>query len=68
METRLYDPSTTWRPGLKTTLAPEDEYCILLLFLQAIILIMGIALINAKAKSVIVLAIILFSSSIEGDS
>ena len=37
---------------VKTTLAPEDEYCFLLLLLQAIIIIMGIALINAKAKSV----------------
>ena len=53
---------------VKTILAPEDEYCFLLLLLQAIVIIMGIALINAKAKSVIVFAIILFSWSIEGDS
>ena len=51
----------------KTILAPEDEYCFLLLLLQAIVIIMGIALINAKAKSVIVFAIILFSWAIEGD-
>ena len=37
---------------VKTTLAPEDEYCFLLLLLQAIVIIMGIALINAKAKYV----------------
>ena len=53
---------------VKTTLAPEDEYCFLLLLVQAIVIIMGIALINAKAKSVIVFAIILFSWGIEGDS
>ena len=53
---------------VKTTLAPEDEYCFLLLLLQAIVIIMGIALISAKAKSVIVFAIILFSWGIEGDS
>ena len=54
---------------VKTILAPEDEYCFLLLLLQAIvIIIMGIALINAKAKSVIVFVIILFSWGIEGDS
>ena len=53
---------------MKTTLAIEDEYCFLLLLLQAIVIIMGIALINAKAKSVIVFAIILFSWGIEGDS
>ena len=53
---------------VKTTLAPEDEYCFLLLLLQAIVIIMGIALITAKAKSVIVFAIILFSWGIEGDS
>ena len=46
---------------VKTILEPEDEYCFLLLLLQAIIIIMGIALINAKVKSVIVFAIILFS-------
>ena len=40
-------------------MAPEDECCFLL---QAIIIIMGTALINAKPKSVIVFAII------EGDS
>ena len=40
----------------------------LLLLLQAIIIIMSIALINAKAKSFIVFAIIFFSWSIEGDS
>ena len=53
---------------VKTILAPKDEYCFLLLLLQAIVIIMGIALINAKAKSVIVFAIILFSWGIEGDS
>ena len=53
---------------VKTTLAPEDEYCFLLLLLQATVIIMGIALINAKAMSVIVFAIILFSWAIEGDS
>ena len=53
---------------VKTTLAPEGEYCFLLLLLQAIVIIMGIALINAIAKSVIVFAIILFSWGIEGDS
>ena len=47
--------------------APEDEYCFLLLLLQDIVIIMGIALINAKAKSVI-FAIIMFSWGIEGDS
>ena len=50
---------------VKTILAPEDEYCFLLLRLQAVVIIMGIALINAKAKSVIVFAIILFSWGIE---
>ena len=40
----------------------------LLLLLQAIVIIMGIALINAKVKSVIVFAIISFSWGIEGDS
>ena len=49
------------------TLAPEDEE-FLLLQLQAIVIIVGIALINAKAKSVIVFAIILFSWDIGGDS
>ena len=51
---------------VKTILAPEDEYCFcfLLLLLQAIVIIMDIALINAKAKSVI----ILFPWGIEGDS
>ena len=53
---------------VKTILAPEDKYCFLLLLLQAFVIIMGIALINAKAKSVIVFAIILFSWGIEGDS
>ena len=53
---------------VKTILAPEDEYCFLLLLLQAIIIIMGVVIINAKEKSVIVFAIILFSWSIEGDS
>ena len=53
---------------VKTILAPDDEYCFLLLLLQAIVIIMGIASINAKAKSVIVFAIILFSWGIEGDS
>ena len=55
-------------PPVKTILVPEDEYCFLLLLLQAIVIIIGIALINAKAKSVIVFAIILFSWGIEGDS
>ena len=49
-------------------MAPEDKCCFLFLLLQAIVIIMGIALINAKAKSVIVFAIILFSWGIEGDS
>ena len=40
----------------------------LLLLLQAIVIIMGIALINAKARSVIVFAIILFLWDIEGNS
>ena len=40
----------------------------LLLLLQAIVITLGIALIIAKAKSVIVFAIILFSWGIEGDS
>ena len=53
---------------VKTTLTSEDEYCLLLLLLQAIVIIMGIALINAKTKSVIVFAIILFSWGIEGNS
>ena len=46
--------------SVKTVLALEDEYCFLLLLLQAIVIIMGIALINAKAKSVMMFAIILF--------
>ena len=46
---------------VKTVLAPEDEYRFLLLILQAIVIIMDIALINAKAKSVIVFVIMLFS-------
>ena len=53
---------------VKTILTHEDEYCFLLLLLQAIVIMMGIALINAKAKSVIIFAIILFSWDIEGDS
>ena len=53
---------------VKTTLAPKDEYCFSLLLLQAIVIIMAIALISAKAKSVIVFAILLFSWGIEGDS
>ena len=53
---------------VKTILALEDEYCFLLLLLQTIVILMGTALINAKAKSVIVFAIILFSWGIEGDS
>ena len=53
---------------VKTILALEDEYCFLLLLLQDVVIIMGIALINAKAKSVIVFAIILFSWNIERDS
>ena len=53
---------------VRTILAPEDEYCFLLLLLKAIVIIMGIGLINAKAKPVIVFAIILFSWGIEGDS
>ena len=40
----------------------------LMLLLQAIVIIMGIALINAKTKSVIVFAIILFSWGLEGDT
>ena len=52
--------------AVKTILVPEDEYCFLLLLLQAIVIIMGIALINAK--SVIIFAIILFLWGIEGDS
>ena len=40
----------------------------LLLLLRAIVIILGIALINEKSKSVIVFAIILLSSGIEGDS
>ena len=52
---------------VKTILALEDEYCFLLLLLQAIVIIMGIALISSKAKSVIVFAIISFSWGI-GDS
>ena len=47
--------------------SPEDEHCFLLLFLQAIVIIMGIALINAKAKSVIIFPILLFSWGIEED-
>ena len=38
---------------VRTILALEDEYCFLLLLLQAIVIIMGIGLINAKAKPVI---------------
>ena len=53
---------------VKTIMAPEDRYWFLLLLLEAIVIIMGIALINAKAKSIIVFAIILFSWGIEGDS
>ena len=53
---------------VKTISASEDEHCFLLLLLQAIVIIMGIALINVKAKSVIVFAIILFSWGIEIDS
>ena len=54
---------------VKTTLTPEDGYCFYCcMLLQAIVIIMGIALINAKAKSVIVFAIILLSWGIEGDS
>ena len=44
----------------KDYFGPEDEYCFLLLLMEAIVIIMGIALINVKAKSVIVFAIILF--------
>ena len=43
-----------------------DEYCFLLLLLQAIVIMTGIALINTKAKSVLVFPIILFSWGIEG--
>ena len=50
----------------KDYFGPEDEYCFLLLFLQAIIIVFG--KINGKAKSVIVFPIILFSWGIEGDS
>ena len=53
---------------VKTISASEDEYCFLLLLLKAIVIIMGIALINVKAKSVIVFTIILFSWGIERDS
>ena len=53
---------------VKTILTPEDEYCFLLLLLQAVVIIMGTALINAKAKFVVVFVIILFSWGIEGDS
>ena len=53
---------------VKTILAPEHKHCFLLLLLQAIVIIMDIALINEKAKSVIVFVIILFSWGIEGDS
>ena len=65
---------------VNTILAPEDEYCFLLLLLQAIVIVMGLALNIAKAKSVIVFVImlfswgiivfviILFSWGIEGDS
>ena len=53
---------------VKSTLTLEDEYCLLLLLLQAIVIIMGIALINEKAKSGIIFAIILLSWGIEGDS
>ena len=53
---------------VKTILAPEDEYCFLLLLLQAIVIIMGIVLVNAKAESVIVFVIILFSWGTERDS
>ena len=52
----------------KDFLAPEDECCFLLLLLQAIVIIMSTALINAKAKSVIVFAIILFSWGIERET
>ena len=45
---------------VKTTLDPENDNCFLLLLLQAIVIIMGIALINAKAESVIVFSITLF--------
>ena len=48
--------------------ASEDYFGFLLLLLQAIVIIMGISLINAKAKSITVFAIILFSLGIEGDS
>ena len=53
---------------VKTILAPDDEYCFLLLLLQAIVIIMGIALINVKAKSIMVFVIILLSWGIVGDS
>ena len=49
-------------------MASEDEYCFLLLLMQAIIIIlMGIALINAKVKCVIVFVITQLSWGIEGD-
>ena len=53
---------------VKTILAPDDEYCFLWLLLQAMVIIMGIALINAKAKSTMVFVMILFSWGTEGDS
>ena len=52
----------------KDFLAPEDGCCFLLLLLQAIVIVMSPALINAKAKSVIVFAIILFSWGIERET
>ena len=52
---------------VKTILAPENEYCFLLLLLQAIVITMGIALINVTAKSIVVFVTILFSWGIEGD-
>ena len=45
---------------VKTILAPKDEYCFLLLLLQAIVIMIDIVLVNAKGKAVIVFAIILF--------
>ena len=47
------------------TVTHGDEYCFSLLLMQAIIIMIGIALINAKVKSVIVFAVVQFSWGIE---
>ena len=52
---------------MKLTVAPEYEYSLSLLFLKAIIIIMVIASINAKVKSVIVFAILQLSWGIVGE-